>query len=313
MLSLEKIFQARNRLATYVYHTPLLHLHALDPLLGCQVYVKAECMQLTHSFKIRGALNRILQLTPEERARGVVTASSGNHGRGVAYAAKMLGIQATVVIPDHAPAVKIQAVRDLGAEVILCDKPKRFAIAEKLRDEKGLCYIPPFNDYEVMAGQGTIALEILEDLPDPSAVLIPLGGGGLISGIATAIKGIRPEARVYACEPARIPRFTVSLKEGKPTAVPQVDTIADGVATLCPGDKTLPIVHDKVDQVIDVPEEALLPAMKLLLTEGKVLAEPSSTIGLAAIQSGKLTFRPEDKVVFVLSGGNVDFSLVQKL
>lgn len=313
MLSLEKIFQARNRLAPYVYHTPLLHLHALDPLLGCQVYVKAECMQLTHSFKIRGALNRILQLTPEERARGVVTASSGNHGRGVAYAAKMLGIQATVVIPDHAPAVKIQAVRDLGAEVILCDKPKRFAIAEKLRDEKGLCYIPPFNDYEVMAGQGTIALEILEDLPDPSAVLIPLGGGGLTSGIATAIKGIRPETRVYACEPARIPRFTVSLKEGKPTAVPQLDTIADGVATLCPGDKTLPIVHDKVDQVIDVPEEALLPAMKLLLTEGKVLAEPSSTIGLSAIQSGKLTFRPEDKVVFVLSGGNVDFSLVQKL
>ena len=313
MLSLEKIFRARNRLAPYVYHTPLLHLHALDPLLGCQVYVKAECMQLTHSFKIRGALNRILQLTPEERARGVVTASSGNHGRGVAYAAKMLGIQATVVIPDHAPAVKIQAVRDLGAEVILCDKPKRFAIAEKLRDEKGLCYIPPFNDYEVMAGQGTIALEILEDLPDPSAVLIPLGGGGLTSGIATAIKGIRPETRVYACEPARIPRFTVSLKEGKPTAVPQLDTIADGVATLCPGDKTLPIVHDKVDQVIDVPEEALLPAMKLLLTEGKVLAEPSSTIGLSAIQSGKLTFRPEDKVVFVLSGGNVDFSLVQKL
>lgn len=313
MLSLEKIFQARNRLAPYVYHTPLLHLHALDPLLGCQVYVKAECMQLTHSFKIRGALNRILQLTPEERARGVVTASSGNHGRGVAYAAKMLGIQATVVIPDHAPAVKIQAVRNLGAEVILCDKPKRFAIAEKLRDEKGLCYIPPFNDYEVMAGQGTIALEILEDLPNPSAVLIPLGGGGLTSGIATAIKGIRPETRVYACEPARIPRFTVSLKEGKPTAVPQLDTIADGVATLCPGDKTLPIVHDKVDQVIDVPEEALLPAMKLLLTEGKVLAEPSSNIGLAAIQSGQLTFRPEDKVVFVLSGGNVDFSLVQKL
>ena len=313
MLSLEKIFQARNRLAPYVYHTPLLHLHALDPLLGCQVYVKAECMQLTHSFKIRGALNRILQLTPEERARGVVTASSGNHGRGVAYAAKMLGIQATVVIPDHAPAVKIQAVRDLGAEVILCDKPKRFAIAEKLRDEKGLCYVPPFNDYEVMAGQGTIALEILEDLPDPSAVLIPLGGGGLTSGIATAIKGIRPETRVYACEPARIPRFTVSLKEGRPTAVPQVDTIADGVATLCPGDKTLPIVHDKVDRIIDGPEEALLPAMKLLLTEGKVLAEPSSTIGLAAIRSGQLTFRPEDKVVFVLSGGNVDFSLVQKL
>ena len=297
MLSLEQIFRARNRLVPYIYRTPLLRLKALDPVLGCQVYVKAECMQLTHSFKIRGALNRILQLTPEERARGVVTASSGNHGRGVAYAAKMLGIKATVVIPDHAPAIKIQAVRNLGAEVILCDKPKRFAIAERLRDEKGLCYVPPFNDYDVMAGQGSIAL----------------GGGGLTSGIATAIKGIHPETKVYACEPARIPRFTASLRAGRPTAVSQVDTIADGVATLCPGNLTYPIVRDKVDQVLDVPEEALLPAMKLLLTEGKVLAEPSSTISLAAIQSGKIHFKPEDKVVFVLSGGNVDLSLVQKL
>ncbi len=313
MLSLERIFQARYRLAPYVYHTPLLRLKALDPVLGCQVYVKAECMQLTHSFKIRGALNRILQLSPEERARGVVTASSGNHGRGVAYAAKMLGIKATVVIPDHAPAIKIQAVRDLGAEVILCDKPKRFAIAERLRDEKGLCYVPPFNDYDVMAGQGTIALEVFEDLPNLDAILIPLGGGGLTSGIATAVKGIHPETKVYACEPAVIPRFTASLKAGKPTPVPQVDTVADGVATLRPGNLTLPIVRDKVDQVIDVPEEALLPAMKLLLTEGKVLAEPSSTIGMAAIQSGKLHFKPEDKVVFVLSGGNVDLELVKKL
>lgn len=313
MLNLESIFQARNRLRPYVLHTPLLRLPSLDALLGCQVYVKAECMQLTYSFKIRGALNRILQLTPEERAKGVATASSGNHGRGVAYGAKMLGIQATVVIPEHAPAIKIQAVRDLGANVILCEKPQRFAIAERLRDEQGLCYVPPFNDYDVMAGQGTIALEIFEDLPDPDGVVVPLGGGGLTSGIATAVKGIRPETRVVACEPARIPRFTVSLKEGRPTEVPQVDTIADGVATLCPGDKTFPLVRDKVDQVIDVPEESLLPAMKLLLTEGKVLAEPSSTIGLAAIQSGKLAFKPEDKVVFVLSGGNVDFSLVQGL
>lgn len=156
MLTLESIFQAQNRLRPYVLHTPLLRLPSLDALLGCQVYVKAECMQLTHSFKIRGALNRILQLTPEERAKGVVTASSGNHGRGVAYGAKMLGIQATVVIPEHAPAIKIQAVRDLGANVILCEKPQRFAIAERLRDEQGLCYVPPFNDYDVMAGQGPL-------------------------------------------------------------------------------------------------------------------------------------------------------------
>lgn len=313
MLSLENIFQAKNRLAPYVYHTPLIRLRSLDAILHCQVYVKAECMQLTHSFKIRGALNKALQLTPEDLQNGVVTASSGNHGRGVAYAAKMLGTKATVVIPDHAPAIKVKAVQDLGAEVIRCEKPKRFAIAEKLRDEKGLCYIPPFDDYDVMAGQGTIALEILEDLPDPDAVLVPLGGGGLTSGIATAMKGIHPSTKVYACEPSRIPRFSVSIKAGKPVAVPLQDTIADGIATLRPGDKTLPIVKEKVDQILDIPEEALLPAMKLLLTEGKVLAEPSSSIGIAAVQSGKIKFNPSDKVVFVLSGGNVDMKLLQAL
>lgn len=313
MLSLETVFQAQNRLAPYVYHTPLIHLEALDALLGCQVYVKAECMQLTHSFKIRGALNRILELSPEERSRGIVTASSGNHGRGVACACKMLGIKATVVIPSHAPAIKIQAVRDLGAEVVLCEKPQRFAIAEKLQQERGYCYVPPFDDYGVMAGQGTIALEIFQDMPNPDAVVIPIGGGGLTSGIATTVKAIRPQTKVYACEPALIPRFTASLKAGHPVTVPQVDTIADGVATLRPGDKTFPIVRDKVDEVLDIPEEALLPAMKLLLTEGKVLAEPSSSIGLAAIQCGKLHVTPEEKVVFVLSGGNLDLSLIQSL
>ena len=313
MLTLEKIFDAKNRLAPYVYHTPLIRLRSLDEILGCQVYVKAECMQLTHSFKIRGALNAILQLTPEERSHGIVTASSGNHARGVAYSCKMLGIKATVVIPDHAPEVKVQAVKDLGAKVIRCPKSERFAIAERISAEEGSCYVPPFDDYNVMAGQGTIPLEIFEDLPDPDAVLIPIGGGGLTSGVATGIKGIRPQTKVYACEPAAIPRYTVSLKAGEPVTVPLKDTIADGIATLRPGDKTLPIVREKVDEVLDVPEEALLPAMKLLLTEGKVLAEPSSSIGLAAIQAGLVKFKPEDKVVFVLSGGNMDMKLVASL
>ena len=184
----------------------------------------------------------------------------------------MLGIKATVVIPSHAPAIKIQAVRDLGAEVVLCEKPQRFAIAEKLQQERGYCYVPPFDDYGVMAGQGTIALEIFQDMTNPDAVVIPIGGGGLTSGIATTVKAIRPQTKVYACEPALIPRFTASLKAGHPVTVPQVDTIADGVATLRPGDKTFPIVRDKVDEVLDIPEEALLPAMKLLLTEGLGIA-----------------------------------------
>ncbi len=313
MLQLDDIKQAEKRLRPYVYHTPLVRLYGLDDLLHCQVYVKPECMQITHSFKIRGALNKMLQLSPEDLRKGVVTASSGNHGRGVAYAAKLLGTKATVIIPDHAPAVKVRAVEALGARVIRCEKSKRFAIAEQLRDEEGLCYIHPFDDYDVMAGQGTISLEILHDLSDVTALVVPLGGGGLTSGTATAFKTLSPATKIYACEPERIPRFSVSLKAGTPTTVPLLDTVADGVATLRPGDKTLPIVKSEVDQVLDVPEKFLLPALKVLFEEGKILAEPSSAIGIAAVLGGLVHFQTTDKVVFLISGGNLDMDVVRNL
>ena len=241
MLNLESIFQAQNRLRPYVLHTPLLRLPSLDALLGCQVYVKAECMQLTHSFKIRGGAE------PDPAADSGRTGKRCGHGfqrqswQGRGLWGKNAGNPATVVIPEHAPAIKIQAVRDLGANVILCEKPQRFAIAERLRDEQGLCYVPPFNDYDVMAGQGTIALEIFEDLPDPDGVVVPLGGGRSYQRDCHGCQSIRPETRVVACEPARIPRFTVSLKEGRPTEVPQVDTIADGVATCARETKPSPL------------------------------------------------------------------------
>jgi threonine dehydratase len=313
MLNLAMIKEAQKRLTPYVYQTPLIRLRNLDSYLGCQVYVKAECMQLTNSFKIRGALNKALQLTPAQLQNGIVTASSGNHGKGVAYAAKLLGVKATVVIPTHAPKIKLEAIRDLGAETILCEKSQRFIIAKRLSEERNCCYIPPFDDYDVMAGQGTAALEILAQLPEAKAILVPLGGGGLISGIATAAKGLKPDIKIYGCEPREFNRYTVSLAAGKPTLIPLGNSIADGIQTMKPGEKNFPIVQKMVDQVIAVEEENIYKGMKLLLAYGKVLAEPTSSIGMGAVLQGAVKFQPQDKVVYFLSGGNVDLSLIQKI
>ncbi len=312
-LTLADVQKAQARLAPYIYKTPLLRLENLDSYLGCQVYAKAECMQLTNSFKIRGALNKALQLTPEELKNGIVTASSGNHGKGVAYAGKMLGVPVTVVIPEHAPQVKLDAVAALGAEVIRCEKSKRFDIAMNLSKERKSCYIPPFDDYDVMAGQGTAALEILEELPDLTALVSPVGGGGLISGLAVGAKGLSPKVKVYGCEPEEFNRYTVSLKVGEPTLIPAGDSIADGIMTMKPGIKNFPLVRDMVDQIVPVQEEYIYKGMKLLLAYGKILAEPTSSIGMAAVLQGLLKFKPEDKVVFFLSGGNVDLSLVAQI
>lgn len=313
MLTVQDVKNAQQRLAPYIYKTPLIRMNNLDKYLNCQVYVKAECMQLTNSFKIRGALNTALQLSPEELKNGVVTASSGNHGRGVAYAAKMLGVKATIFIPEHAPMIKQKAIKELGADVILCDKAKRFILAEEFSKKNNCCLIHPFNNYNVMAGQGTAALEILEELPDADAILTPIGGGGLISGVATGAKGVKPEIKIYGCEPQQFPRYTVSLKAGKVTQIPMGDSIADGIQSLAPGDKTFPIVQKLVDKVFDVDEEYIYKGMKLLLAYGKVLAEPSSSISMGAVLQGLCSFNKDQKVVFLLSGGNVDLSLISKI
>ena len=313
MLTLEEIKKAQARLEPYVYKTPLIRLKNLDQYLHCRVYVKAECMQLTNSFKIRGALNKALQLTPEQLKNGIVTASSGNHGKGVAYAGKMLGVPVTVVIPEHAPKIKLEAVKELGAKVITCEKSQRFVIATKIAEEQQACYIPPFDDYDVMAGQGTAALEILEQLPETTALVSPLGGGGLISGLAVGAKGINHCIKVYGCEPQEFNRYTVSLAAGKPTLIPAGHSIADGIMTMKPGEKNFPIVKQMVDRVCQVKEEFIYKGMKLLLAYGKVLAEPTSSIGMGAVLQGLLEFKQEDNVVFFLSGGNVDLSLIQEI
>lgn len=312
-LTIEHIRAARERIASYTVHTPLLRLENLDSFLGCQVYVKLECMQNTGSFKLRGAMNKILSLTPEQRAQGFVAASSGNHGKAVAYAARLLGTSAAIVMPSTAPQLKVDAIRALGAEVVQCDAPQRFQVADELCAQRGATMIPPFNDELVMAGQGTAGLEILEQCPELDAVVVPVSGGGLISGVSTAVKALSPATRVYGAEPAALPRYTASLAAGQPTRVEQKKTLADALVAQIPGELCFPCVAAHVDGFADVEDSSMFQGMKLLLLEGKVLAEPSSGIGIGAVLARQLPVSPEDKVCFLISGGSVGLDQLDQL
>lgn len=304
-VTIETIQEARGRIAPYIVKTPLLRLQNLDPFLGCKVYAKAECMQITGAFKLRGALNKLLSLPQEQLARGVVAASSGNHGRAVAYGAKMLGTTATIVMPRTAPPLKVENIRALGAEVVLCDVSERFEIAAKICAERGAVSIPPFNDEAILAGQGTAGIEIFEQAPDLDLVIIPVSGGGLIGGVSTAVKSLAPQMKVYGAEPAALPRYSASLAAGSPVTVERHFSIADALAADTPGSICFPQVQKYVDGVVAVEDDYLLKGMKLLLTEGKVLAEPAACIGLGAVLQGLITVTPETKVCFLLSGGSV--------
>lgn len=303
--TLETIQQARARIAPYILQTPLLRLPALDPYLGCQVYVKAECMQITGAFKLRGAMNKMLSLPWEQLERGVAAASSGNHGRALSYAAKMLGVRATIIMPDTAPPVKLDAIRELGAEIVQCAPQDRYATADRVCAEQGSVLVPPFNDEDIMAGQGTAGLEIVERCPEVDTVIVPLSGGGLLGGVSTAVKALSPNTKVYGAEPAPLPRYSVSLAQGEPVTVPQQPTIADALIGNRPGSLCFPVIQAHVDGVAAVDDPVTLKAMELLLTQGKLLAEPSSCIGMAAVLQGLIPVSPEDKVCFLLSGGNV--------
>lgn len=302
--SIESIYEAEKRIRSYITETPIIRLPQLDSVLGCKVYIKAECMQLTGSFKIRGATNALLSIGKEKVSRGIVTASSGNHGRGCAFAARKAGIKATVVIPDTAPEIKIEAIKNLGAEIILCPVEERFRIAERISKETDAVLVPPYDDEAVMAGQGTLGLEISKQLPDADFVITPLSGGGLLSGVSKAIKSTLPQCKVIGAEPLEIPRYTESLKSGKPIDVPQKKTIADALVSTHPGKLCFPVIKENVDEVVTASEEAIKNAQKLLLLEGKIFAEPSGCLGIAAALEKKIKFQNDSKVCFVVSGGN---------
>lgn len=313
MFGIEEILTARERIAPYIYTTPMLHLENLDERLGCQVYVKPECMQKTYSFKIRGALNKMLSMPAEELKNGVVAASSGNHGKGVAFAAKLLGVKATIVIPDNAPQVKVDGIRALGAEVVQCKLSERHVIAGELSERYGYTIIHPYDDYQIMAGQGTLGLEIAEQLPDVDLVVVPIGGGGLIGGVSTAVTAKADHARIIGAEPNALRRYAKSVEAGERVDIGEQKSVADALLTQKPGERNFPIVTAHVSGFVGVEDAYMLKAMKLLLLEGKILAEPSSCIGIGAALQGLLDVKPTDKVCFVISGGNVGLDQIARL
>jgi threonine dehydratase len=288
-------------------------LRNLDEHLGCEVYAKPECLQTTGSFKLRGALNKVLSLSEDELKRGVVAASSGNHGKALAYTAKMLGVKATIVLPYAAAQVKVDTIQNLGAEIVRCDVAERFEVARRIAQERGAALVPPFNDEAIMAGQGTAGLEIVEECPDLDAIVIPVSGGGLIGGVATAVKALSPATKIFGAEPAVLPRYSKSLAVGQPVTIEKRETVADALLSLIPGDVCFPYVKAHVDAIADVDEEYILKGMKLVITEGRLLCEAASGISAGAILQGLIPVKETDKVCLFISGGSVSIEQLRML
>lgn len=311
MITIREIREARERIAPHVNRTVLDPSRTFSELSGQTVFFKPENLQKTGAFKFRGAVNAIVSLSPDAGKKGVVTGSSGNHGQAVACAAQAAGYRATIVVPEDASPAKVAAIRGYGAEVLFFGhvSSERIARARELMVERGMTFIHPFNDTRIMAGQGTIGLEILEDLADADAVLVPIGGGGLISGIATAIKALKPSVKVFGVEPSRSNSMYLSLQEGHRITLERIETLADGLRTNIPGEATFEVIRQRVDDIVLIEEDSIRRAMRLLLERGKMLVEPSGAVTAAALLEKKLPFSGK-KVVAVLSGGNVSMDLL---
>lgn len=314
MVDLNSIKQARDRIGKMIHRTQLMSSRTLSLMTGNIVYLKPENLQKTGAFKIRGALNAVLSLDPQKGKRGIITASSGNHGQAVALAGAMSGYPATVVMPENASSAKVEAVKGYGAEVIFkgTSSKERIEKAEELCREKGLTFIHPFNDPLVIAGQGTIGLEILEDMPQVKQVLVPIGGGGLISGIATAIRNTRPDVKVIGVEPEQSNSMYLSVKEEKRQELKNITSLADGLKTTIPGTNTFHLVQKYVDSILLVSEEDITKAVLFLLERCKMLVEPSGAVTVAALLSSKIPAEKE-KTVAVLSGGNVSLDVLSTI
>ena len=308
MVTLTNIQQAQSLLRKFAVRTPLVLCKLPD---GRQIFVKPENLQPIGSFKLRGAYNKISSLSPEQRARGVVAHSSGNHAQGVAYAARALGVKATIVMPSTAAKVKMEATRALGAEIVMVGPAsnERIARAAELERERKLIPVPPYNDEKIIAGQGTIGLEIMEDLPEVNVVLVPVGGGGLISGIATAIKESRPAAKIIGVEPEFAADAQASLHSGKIQSISgesAMRTLADGLRSQSIGPINFEHIRKYVDEIITVREDEIRQAMKHLLFSARILAEPSGAVTTAAALFHAAEIPASDKMVAVVSGGNVE-------
>lgn len=312
---LADVLSARERIRDGIVATPVTPALALRDRLPCSLHLKLESMQRTGSFKDRGALNRLLDLTPEERARGIVTASAGNHAQAVAYHGKRLGVPVEVVMPEHTPLVKVVNTRHFGAGVRFHGTTLSDSMVEarRLEKEEGRVLVHAFDDERVMAGQGTMGLELLEQLPSLTSVIVPIGGGGMISGVAVAIKSQRPDVRVFGVEASAAASAMASRRAGHPVHIETTETIADGIAVKRVGDLTFPIIEEYVDDIVSVDETQIAAAVHMLLEQEKVLAEGAAATPLAALMAGLLPLGASDTAVMILSGGNIDVNLVGRI
>ena len=314
MIALSDIQAALERIRADIRVSACTHSETFSGLTGNSIYLKLDNQQRTGAFKERGALNKLLTLSESERKRGVIAASAGNHAQGVAFHAAARGIRARIVMPLATPLVKVAATRSYGAEVILHGASYDEACDEALRRkiEEGCTFIHPFDDPEVIAGQGTIGLELLEQVPDIEAVVVPIGGGGLISGVACALKETNPRIRVIGVEPEKLPSMLRAREAGKPITIAPEATIADGIAVRRAGDLTLPLVRRYVDEIVTVDDEEIASAILMLLEQEKTLAEGAGAAALAAVVQAKTNLRHRRTVVLVC-GGNIDVTLLAKI
>jgi threonine dehydratase len=314
LVSLDDVRRAREVIAGRVHRTPLLSATLLGRQTGTRLFVKAENLQKTGSFKPRGVLNKLRSLTPEEKRRGLITISAGNHAQALAYAAAVEGLRCVVVMPESASPTKVAASRGYGAEVVLHGTVHE-ALEEmhELRESRGLTLVHPYDDPFVIAGQGTVGLEILEDLPDVDLVIVPVGGGGLISGIAAAVKRARPSARVIGVEPEGAPTVTDALRAGRPVRLERVATIADGLTAPIAGDHTLAHVRALVDEVVLVSDDEIAEALRVVLQYTKLLAEPAGAAGIAALLARRVTVPADARAAAVVSGGNADLARLRQV
>ena len=305
---------AAKRLKGTARHTEIIPSRTLSELTGHEILLKPENLQVTGSFKIRGAYNKIASLSEEQIARGIVTASAGNHAQGVAYAARERHAKATICMPQITPPLKVDATKAYGADVVLYGEvfDESAARAQELSDKEGMIYVPPFDDYEVICGQGTIGLEILDQLPDLDAVIVPVGGGGLISGVAFAIKSLRPEVKVYGVQAEGAPSMYRSLHEHKYQTLKAVSTFADGIQVKTPGELTYQICEQYVDDIVTVSEDETAAAILSLMENQKLVAEGAGAVPVAAVLFHKLPVEGK-KVACVVSGGNIDVNILNRV
>jgi threonine dehydratase len=307
-LTLGDVRAAAARLAGRVHRTPVLTSRSLDEAAGHRVFLKCENLQRAGAFKIRGALNKLLTLSDQERRRGVVAFSSGNHAQGVALAARLTGTTAVILMPTDAPALKVAATRGYGAEVVFYDRQTedREARARGLVEKTGRVLVPPYDDYAIMAGQGTAALELFEAAPDLDALLAPVGGGGLMAGCSTVARALRPGIRIFGVEADSADDTWLSLRKGERVSIPPPPTMADGIRNLSPGALTFPILQKNIEDILLVSEPEIAEAVRFLLLRCKILVEPTGAVPVAALLAGKLPLAGGTRVGVVLSGGNVD-------